>query len=570
MSVFYTLVIYLLQLAALLGFLLYLLFRKRGFIDYYYKPNPEKKYRVPLGYVKKDGSIIDYNKPKGQRKVGYVVTIDNKAYVRISKGENDYDELGFVNLEGEIFATGLSDMESKVGTVDRHGTRYFFWELCLYLNSEVSLDSTDPYGRCYESGRFKSPHNNITLLMKAGAVLLLYFKNVKYDDIPQSRLYNKYTDTALISALIYTILYAPIYLLTGGFKLFQPVLGVMLSQSLTLFAFFTLIWIIMHFVKISLLSESNKIVKVLMLINRNTGLRFYNNALIILLLIGLIYSITIEGYVFMPLFAALLTGILVNSITYTYERWYVRPVYEGIRYIKIDPSDATSSGEIKEKSFTVELDSPLKGKVPYNFNIKIDFDEISQLRTENPFKNDVYSEQFTGAVQKVIDKSLINNHSRELYNKLAEIAINNSLSKFETIQLILDFVQEPTIKYELDSKCYEIGNRLEYVRFLPETLLDGRGDCDCKSAMAVSLYRLAGYDVLYLISSKAEHAAIAVEENSEIREFVEDGTEGVLEYNGKIYYYCETTGDNWTIGTTPDFMKNINSGELIIIPFTKQ
>jgi hypothetical protein len=125
-------------------------------------------------------------------------------------------------------------------------------------------------------------------------------------------------------------------------------------------------------------------------------------------------------------------------------------------------------------------------------------------------------------------------------------------SRVDTVQAVLSLAQAPATEYALDEECPEIKNTPEYCRSAGETLYDGRGDCDCKSALAATILRLLGFPVLGLVSAEAGHAAIAVGGFGDQEDLV--GKEGVFwfEHKGARYLYCETTGENWRVGETPD------------------
>jgi hypothetical protein len=85
-------------------------------------------------------------------------------------------------------------------------------------------------------------------------------------------------------------------------------------------------------------------------------------------------------------------------------------------------------------------------------------------------------------------------------------------------------------------------------------LFDKEGDCDCKSALATALFRAMGKNVLYLISVKLGHAAVAIECNDQWLEIIKpnDVDQVVCEHEGKRFIICETTGDGYRIGHLKD------------------
>ena len=137
---------------------------------------------------------------------------------------------------------------------------------------------------------------------------------------------------------------------------------------------------------------------------------------------------------------------------------------------------------------------------------------------------------------------MINQHIAKLSNKY-------HLTMLESIQFILDFVQEPNIRYSYDKDSTPY---VEYVRYPDETLYDKTGDCDCKAMLAAALFHNAGLQVLYLTSDT--HAAIAIKCNpawfgNQKNPYI---PKGLLLYKNKHYYFCETTGDHFRVGDIND------------------
>ena len=94
-----------------------------------------------------------------------------------------------------------------------------------------------------------------------------------------------------------------------------------------------------------------------------------------------------------------------------------------------------------------------------------------------------------------------------------------------------------------------------------ETLVEMGGDCDTHSILYGTLMKAAGFDVLLLYSNEKlsdglYHVAIALHlenppEYSLNKEYL------VFTYNGKNYYYSETTNANWRVGDLPPQFENL-------------
>jgi hypothetical protein len=222
------------------------------------------------------------------------------------------------------------------------------------------------------------------------------------------------------------------------------------------------------------------------------------------------------------------------------------------------------AGNIK-REYSWDLVSPFK-TLSLKTEVRFQDDEIDQLRKTNPF--------FENWQQASIDARqvaavLVQNggnasQAQAIVSYMKDIARQNRLTAFEELQLALNFVQSPNVNYELDENCEEIGNRKEYFRLPAETLFDKRGDCDCKSVLAAALMKNLGYPVLLLLSSKAEHAAIAVGGAPS----ASDEDLFFFEHKGEHYYYCETTGEGWKVGQETDDARIIRADPAAVIDLT--
>jgi hypothetical protein len=206
-------------------------------------------------------------------------------------------------------------------------------------------------------------------------------------------------------------------------------------------------------------------------------------------------------------------------------------------------------------------------------NLVMEFNErgIETLRSENPFDHygedgHTYEENVRYMFKYLTDKD--NSYRLHKINTLAdyikEECKNAELDKYETLQFALDFVQEPNIKYCVDADSAGINYAKEYMRYPDETMYDKEGDCDCKSFLAAMLYHVMGYKVIFMMSNKLEHAAIAIECDESLMQKIpeENRSTTIREYNGTQYVFCETTGDGHRIGISQD--TNIQDFETIV------
>jgi len=128
--------------------------------------------------------------------------------------------------------------------------------------------------------------------------------------------------------------------------------------------------------------------------------------------------------------------------------------------------------------------------------------------------------------------------------ELKDCADNEGWSSFELVSFTLAFVQ--SLEYTSDSVTTGYD---EYPRYPIETLVDEGGDCEDTSVLFATLIQADPIDIdavlLILPADSPEHMAAGVAGGS--------GTQGAYyEYDGRNYYYCETTGEGWMVGDIPN------------------
>jgi hypothetical protein len=125
----------------------------------------------------------------------------------------------------------------------------------------------------------------------------------------------------------------------------------------------------------------------------------------------------------------------------------------------------------------------------------------------------------------------------QIANEMKSRASGNNLDYKETVNFALSFVQ--SLKYAYDNES--VGSN-EYWRFPVETLIDELGDCEDTSVLFASLMEAMGYDAVLL--GLPGHIAVGISCD-------EDCSGPYYNYNGKQYYYCETTAKGYTMGVIP-------------------
>jgi len=110
---------------------------------------------------------------------------------------------------------------------------------------------------------------------------------------------------------------------------------------------------------------------------------------------------------------------------------------------------------------------------------------------------------------------------------------------------IIFFVQQLNYAYDDSPASYyegalppHYGSNGEYPKYPVETLVDGKGDCEDTSILAAAMLDQMGYDVVLLRFS--DHMALGVE-MTKFTPFYADYPPKYYQYEGKRYYYVETT-----------------------------
>jgi hypothetical protein len=540
---------------------------------YLVKENGKTRREGMIRYViSKDRYIAyDLTKPFADRQTGEVQVIEGKAWVRICKEnkghiESGYEDIGYVDLNGNIYDKNHSHagyIGNTAGQPDISGKRKWYE---LFLRCHAYVFSGDRcVGKCIETGRFGKPgFSNYTVLARAAAFLLLYQKEQR----PVARsegvsvYYNQWSNTALLSTFIFCFVYAFFYIFN-----IQPVQMPFLGDfgfMFTTMALFLCIWGVIRQVVIEQSLAGKPVEHFLMLLNRNTGVSGINNLILLFAAVGLIVSFTLFGRDFAPVQLAVLIGVGVNAKFVTKEPW---TVVEKFRPLPPDDLEEEDTANKISRRYSWELDSDeslLTGELELFFTQE----EIDELRQRNPFRTEA-SLDFNRNIELLFKEKTDNSHLKRINHYILKAAYEATISELDTMQFILDFVQEPNISYIADEESPETGG-VEYARFPVETLFDKRGDCDCKAVLAAALFRNAGYKVAYITSH--DHAAVAVAcpkkwfGGYRMDKLYGAEKQAFFDKDGTLYYFCETTGDSFRVG---DYSKNISPDDFKNIRFLR-
>ena len=220
-------------------------------------------------------------------------------------------------------------------------------------------------------------------------------------------------------------------------------------------------------------------------------------------------------------------------------------------------SELPTEEKSQEKSviYNWDLSSATEAQLHGNLVLKFNYDDVDMLRTCNPFRTYGYDTNTYDANVSSMFKYLCESESntrnvQTVANYIKRKIDGAKLSDLDMVQFVLNFVQMPNIAYQIDEECMSIGYQKEYMRFPDETLCDKEGDCDCKSFLAANILHCLGYNVLFLLSNKLKHAAIAVECKNEWFDVIASSNidDIKLEHNGRHYVFCECTGENNVVG----------------------
>ena len=210
---------------------------------------------------------------------------------------------------------------------------------------------------------------------------------------------------------------------------------------------------------------------------------------------------------------------------------------------------------IESRIYSWQLDSLMGNHLNGELPIEMSTAAIEELRAINPFNTygqdgHTYQQNVLSIFNYMHNNPASTDHLTMVTDYIRTTVKAAGLPELDMLQFALDFVQEPNIKYVIDEQSQPIEFAKEYMRFPEEVLFDKEGDCDCKSSLTAALFLSLGYKVLYIISEKLKHAAIAVEcrDSAWLKHIPSPQDNVLLEYNGTSYLYCETTGDGFHVG----------------------
>jgi predicted transglutaminase-like cysteine proteinase len=146
------------------------------------------------------------------------------------------------------------------------------------------------------------------------------------------------------------------------------------------------------------------------------------------------------------------------------------------------------------------------------------------------------AQDYSTCITESLDDEYLNN----LVSELNSVARQNGYDALETIQFVAAFVQG--LPYTTDR---ETTGCEDYVRYPVETLADLGGDCEDTAILLAALLDRIGQDVVLVAYPGHLGVGVPGDEN----------TYGVYwDYNGREYFYLETSISGWKIGEIPEHL----------------
>lgn len=375
------------------------------------------------------------------------------------------------------------------------------------------------------------------------------------------------------------------------------------SYASVMILIYGMIWYFMYILKTDMGNQNQTFYPLLQIINRNTGIRGWNVLLIFISALATILTITgltkgnnVGGFVFFPLFLVIFFATLYNFINSSAAQWQLQEPVDRIlnpvvaRLGRLQAPVIIPQGEENRLEFNWDLSKTkidgLTGVKQISFDVKkSNFNPDGKVRKENPFygkdangkdnwkqawefdqdgkptglKYDV----FNGMIKQVLEKNPQPESENELIDKIVSVCksvmVEHNLPYFKIFDLVTTFCQEE-IDYKADADCGEINNAKEYVRFPIETLVDGRGDCDCYSALAYKILKrlnLQPDDLKYAYcfenNNTGKHAFLLLKKNGSIPFPDSFVSYSIPKLGGMEYVFCECTIRPWKVGVNNRF-----------------
>lgn len=519
---------------------------------------------------------------------------EDQPEVWLIDGEND-EEInkfrlrGFIDEKGIIYkqrtkgeqpkAIGYTARPSAPNTPTVRGERT--WE-SLWLDSKLDAflgapnTEDDPFKKRVAEARlsgicFRNTHCVSTEAKSCAAALFykIYGPKKERHSIYKDPTYG-WNDTALLTSIVYSILFLLLYFVYTCL-LNRPLLGEDLQAVGILAGCYFGLWTIIRQIKINAIESGNSFQPQLDMLNKGIGLGKMDHAITALGGLCLYFSFNYYDYDFIPLIMAIVFGVNKNKLIKNNQKpWTIITNY--------DEEKRTDDEDEKEKEFSL-LNAPI-GNVSKNYNwnldirmgkpvqgnltIQFNLDDLNVEREENPYFMQRKEKNKYDCICAMFKKMVDNPKMMERTRYIAYYIQNESqivhLDEMEKLQFVLDFVQEPNIAFVLSKDSKSIQYAVDYIRYPDETLYDKEGDSNSKALLAAMLLYAMGYNVLFLSSEKYQHSAVGIEiaPDSWLSHYYseeETKKKTTIEFNHRLYIFCETTNNGFQIGNIIEDMR---------------
>ena len=203
------------------------------------------------------------------------------------------------------------------------------------------------------------------------------------------------------------------------------------------------------------------------------------------------------------------------------------------------PDDASGLPPLDGWEGSTAPDARIEGEIDREFRQTFhDHETVFRLSVPEALY-DYYSRRYrTGVYGSYVSDSYDDQYVQSLADEFRAYGERNGLSEREVVDHTMVFVQN--LQYATD----EVGTGFdEYPKYPVETLVDRGGDCEDTSILLSSLLEALGYDTVLLALYDANHMALGVAGS--------DLSGSYYEFEGRRYYYVETTAPGWRVGEIP-------------------
>ncbi len=188
--------------------------------------------------------------------------------------------------------------------------------------------------------------------------------------------------------------------------------------------------------------------------------------------------------------------------------------------------------------------STASAQLAQHVRVEADMDEYQRLHDGNLCRQRLPN---PGDLQEYLNKGFCNEVT-QVASQIRRTTRDKNLCTFVEVLNAAAFVQSSdTIPYKTDEESTGIA---EYWRYPLETLVDGCGDCECKTILAAVLFKTLGHEVLVIdMPPKPEesgHMAIAIAGADNFPEGAE-----FFVYQNRRYFFCEMTSEGMLPGELP-------------------